>query len=439
MIGKPRRGRPRFFFVFLYRELRRRLRQGLLIGLGLGLGVGLVMVVSAASTGAAAAQAVVLRSLYGISTGLTVTEQVRHPGALRDPDALLTGGLAPFSSALTASVARLPHVASAAGGLQLTELKPSADGVWTSVTVGGADVAHPALGPCAAGTIVSGREFTPTDGTSDVAVVDGNYATASKLRVNSLVVVAGTSFKIVGIVRQAQGAGSPDICIPLGAAQRLGRSPGGQRLFRQVNVIYAAADSVTQVADVRQEIFRLIPAATITSNSDLAKAVAGQLRSAARLVGSLGAWVAAAALTAAFAVASLLTTAAVARRTREFGTLKALGWTSRRITGQIIGESLAVGVAGTAIGLAAGFGGTALINGLGPSLSATAPGPPATAPRNNGPGEAATVAVRLAAHVNPAVIAVAALLAISGAVLAGALGAWRAARLQPADAFAQIT
>jgi putative ABC transport system permease protein len=422
---------PPFFFVFLHRELRRRLRQALLIGLGLGLGVGLVMIVSAASAGVAAAQAVVLRSLYGISTGLTVTEPARHPGALQDPDALLTGGLAPLPSALTASVARLPHVAAATGGLQLTELKPSAGG-WTSITVDGADAARPGLGPRAASTVITGREFTAADGATNVAVVDGNYAVASKLRVNSAVVVAGTRFKVIGIVRQAQGAGSADIYIPLGVAQRLGRAPGGERLFGQVNVIYTAADSVTHVAGVQQEISRLVPSATITSNSDLAKAVTGGLQSAASLVGNLGTWVALAALIAAFAVASLLTIAAVTRRTREFGTLKALGWTSRRITGQIIGESLAIGVAGTAIGLAAGFAGTALINGLAPALSATAP-------RNNGSGEAATIAIRLAAHVSPAVIAAAALLAVGGAVLAGALGAWRAARLQPADAFAQIT
>jgi putative ABC transport system permease protein len=424
--------RARFFFVFLYRELRRRRRQGLLTGLGLGLGVGLVMVVSAASAGVAAAQAVALRSLYGISTGLTVTEPVRQPGALQDPHALLTGGLALLPSALAASVSRLPHVASAAGDLQLTELKPAPGGLWASITVDGADTARPALGPRAAGTMVAGREFTPADGAADVAVVDDNYATASKLRVDSPVDVAGTRFKVIGIVRQVQGAGLADIYIPLGAAQWLGRSHGGERLSRQVNVIYAAADSVTHVAEVQREISRLVPAATITSNSDLAKAVTGGLQSAASLIGRLGTWVAVAALTAAFAVASLLTIGAVTRRTREFGTLKALGWTSRRITGQIIGESLAIGVAGTAIGLTAGFSGISLINGLAPTLSATVP-------RNNGSGEAATVAIRLAAHVNPAVIAVAALLAIGGAVLAGALGAWRAARLQPADAFARIT
>ena len=424
-------GRPRFFFVFLHRELRRRRRQALLAGFALGLGVGLVMVVSAASAAVATAQAIALRSLYGIVTGLTVTEPVRHPGALQDPGALLAGGLAPLPSALTAAVSRLPHVASAAGGLQLTELKPSPDGLWTSITVDGADVARPGLGPRAEGAIISGREFTPADGTTNVAIVDGNYATASKLHVSSPVVVAGTRFTVIGLVRQAQGAGSADIYIPLGAAQRLGRSPSGERLSRQVNVIYAAADSVARVAVVQQEISRLMPSATVTSNSDQATAITGGLQSAASLVGRLGTWVAFAALIASFAVAGLLTIAAVTRRTSELGTLRALGWTSRRITGQVIGESLAIGVAGTAIGQVAGLAGTALINGLAPTLSAMAP--------PGGSGEAATVAVRLAAHVSLAVIAAAALLTVSGAVLAGALGAWRAASLQPADAFAQVT
>jgi len=41
---------------------------------------------------------------------------------------------------------------------------------------------------------------------------------------------------------------------------------------------------------------------------------------------------------------SLLTMAAVSRRVREFGTLKALGWRSGRIIGQVMGESVAVGI-----------------------------------------------------------------------------------------------
>src|SRR5258708_22099576 len=62
-------------------------------------------------------------------------------------------------------------------------------------------------------------------------------------------------------------------------------------------------------------------------------------------------WLAIAVLIAAFAMASLLTMAAVSRRVREFGTLKALGWRSRRIVGQVMGETLVIGVVGGAAGI----------------------------------------------------------------------------------------
>jgi ABC-type antimicrobial peptide transport system permease subunit len=44
------------------------------------------------------------------------------------------------------------------------------------------------------------------------------------------------------------------------------------------------------------------------------------------------------ALVAAFLLAALLMMSAVTRRVREFGTLKALGWRSRRVVEQVMGE-----------------------------------------------------------------------------------------------------
>ena len=61
------------FFTYLRRELRRRMRQAILISLGLALGVGLVITVSAASNGVKAAQGTVLQNLYGVGTSATVT------------------------------------------------------------------------------------------------------------------------------------------------------------------------------------------------------------------------------------------------------------------------------------------------------------------------------------------------------------------------------
>ena len=47
----------------------------------------------------------------------------------------------------------------------------------------------------------------------------------------------------------------------------------------------------------------------------------------------------------------VLTLASVARRVREFGSLKALGWQDRRITVQVLAEIVTVGIAGTLAGV----------------------------------------------------------------------------------------
>src|SRR6516225_4991801 len=62
-----------FFLTYLRRELRRRMRQAIFIALGLAIGIGLVITVMGASSGVKAAQAKVLRALYGIGTDVTVT------------------------------------------------------------------------------------------------------------------------------------------------------------------------------------------------------------------------------------------------------------------------------------------------------------------------------------------------------------------------------
>ena len=62
----------------------------------------------------------------------------------------------------------------------------------------------------------------------------------------------------------------------------------------------------------------------------------------------------------------------MSRRVREFGTLKALGWRSRRIVGQVLGESVTTGIIGGLGGIVLGFAGAALVSRLAPPLTATA-------------------------------------------------------------------
>ena len=108
----------------------------------------------------------------------------------------------------------------------------------------------------------------------------------------------------------------------------------------------------------------------MTTSADLASEVTGSLSSASSLANNLGKWLALAVLIAAFLLASLLTMAAVSRRVREFGTLKALGWKSRRIIGQVMGETVALGILGGVVGIGLGFAGAELVSKLSPKLSA---------------------------------------------------------------------
>jgi ABC-type lipoprotein release transport system permease subunit len=181
----------------------------------------------------------------------------------------------------------------------------------------------------------------------------------------------------------------------------------------------------------------------VTTSSNLASEVTGSLSSASTLANSLGKWLAVAVLAAAFGLASILTVAAVSRRVREFGTLKAMGWRSRRIIRQIMGEALVIGIAGGAAGVAIGYGAAALVDALAPPLTATT----ASAAGGGGGGgrfarpaasAAHTVSVHLTAPVTLGAVALAVVLAIAGALIAGSLGGWRAVRLRPAAALARV-
>jgi putative ABC transport system permease protein len=152
----------------------------------------------------------------------------------------------------------------------------------------------------------------------------------------------------------------------------------------------------------------------LSQQHDQASRVTGSLRLYLNLARDLGTVVSIAVLIAAFGQAAVFTMMAVIRRTREFGTLKALGWRSDRIAGQVMAESAVVGVIGGAAGTALGYAGAALIDMAAPKLSTLA------GPR--------IVSATVSAHVTIDVLMLAVAISVAGGVLAGALGGWRAAR-----------
>ena len=477
------------FLRYLFRELRHRHRQAVLTALGLALGVCLVVTVSASAGGVHKAQNQVLHSLYGVGTDISVSRTAQrgsggpqqfamNPGSQKKQGQSFardrvtsTMGLALLPAARVSSISALHGVSSAVGGLTLSSMhvsghfakvsgsatsgssgataKPSTSNSGSgtpsqapikisSFSIAGVDVSDQTIGPLSSATLTSGRTFTSSETDAKVIVLDVAYAKQNSIAVGATMKIAGVSYKVIGVSKSASS--SVDVYLPLAQAQTIAGEKG------KVNEIYVKATSATQIATVKAEIKKTVSGATVTTAQDLANQVSGSLSSASKLSGQFGTWLEVAALIAA--VASLLMLSAVGRRVREFGTLKALGWRSRRVVAQVLGEAVVMGLAGGLAGIALAFAATKAIGRLSPSLQATVasagqsvataqPGAP------GGPGGvaqsvASTVTVYLHAAISPRLLLVAIALALAGALVAGALGGWRAAALSPADALRRV-
>lgn len=497
------------FATYLRRELGNRTRQTVIVAIGMALAIALVIIVSSISTGVKNAQSDVLASIYGVGTDITVTAPVAAPGdaaagpqfefdsgaGTTDEDSGTTAisqtrlqtdrGTATFDASTLDEVLATDGVAAATATLSLQNTTFSgelpdftqfqqggpgqgggappttggADGAGGSAfdvesfTVEGVDVTATAVGPLTAVTVTEGRGLEAGDVGALVAVLDATYATTAELAVGDVLAVGGTEVEIVGIVASTSSDATTisNVYLPLDVAQTLSGSEG------LVSTIYVQATDAAQVAALATALETELPDATVSTQEDLASSVSGSLSTASDLVGNLGTWLSAIVLAAAFVLAILFTISGVGRRTREFGTLKAIGWSNGRIVRQVAGESLVQGLIGGVVGIALGLAGIWVVNLVAPSLTAsTSTGgftfggaAPGGAPADGGeltgtPGfggggaTATTTEVVLNAPLAVSVLLLAVGLAILGGLLAGAIGGWRAARLRPAEALRSV-
>jgi ABC-type antimicrobial peptide transport system permease subunit len=319
-----------------------------------------------------------------------------------------------------------------AGGSQFDITSFTVEGVPTDVT---------SAGPLAGVKLVGGRNFVAADANTMNVVVDHSYAVGQKLTVGGKISINSKDFIIIGIVQSATADSTPsNTYIPIAEAQTLASMPASY-----TNDYIVATDS-GEIPNLKTALESQLPGATVSSQEDLASNVSGSLGTASSLTREMGGWLSVIVLLASFLTAILFTTSGVNRRVREFGTLKAIGWKSNRIVRQVLGESIVNSLIGGVLGVAIGLGGVALINGFGPSLSASVA-------RNfggfggggfGGGGrfgqQAATNAmhVALTASVEPYMFALAIGFALIGGLLAGAFGGLRAAKLSPSEALRSV-
>ena len=481
--------------TYLRRELAGRKKQTIIVAAGLAIAIALVMIVNSLAAGVSAAQAQALESVYGVGTDLTVTCAQAQPGegggarfdfgedggettdegtTELSQSRLMTDFMRGTLDASTLdTVTAVDGVAGASGALSLTnstfsgELpqrptdgaegdlsqgQPPQDGGGggfgggsfdvDSFTVLGIDPTADAVGPLSAVEVTDGRSLETSDEGEYVAVLDATYATTADLGVGDTLDVGGQTFEVVGIIASTSNEAdtASNVYIPLGVAQEL--SGAGD----VVSTIYVQAESSDAIESVQAAIQEELPDVTVSSQSDLASTVSGSLSSATSLITNLGTWLSLIVLAVALVLAVLFTISGVSRRTREFGTLKAIGWSNGRVVGQVAGESVVQGLIGGVVGLVLGFGGIIALNIIAPAIS-TAPSADSFGPGGQGgPGAAFGNAVIqqsgadivLQAPVTLWVIVAAVGIAVLGGLVAGAFGGWRAARLSPAEALRSV-
>lgn len=479
-----------FYLRFLVAELRRRPGRTALTALGLAVGVGLVVIVSALSAGLDDAQDEVLEPLTGVGTDMRVTRPLSLPGEDSDggPDAFsslsekeqrqlqkeqpqgdpfqfdpselgkpgetfskdqtLSLQLS-FSASQVGEVSRLDGAAGAAAALSLqsvriegevpppgTLVNPHGGGYdITSTSLTGVDVDKPRLAPVTPGQVIEGQYFSRSPQRArDEAILDIAYARQNRIKVGDAAQLAGGRFKVVGLAAAPLGGATSNAYLELGRLQVLSDREG------RANEMLVRAKSTASIDALSRQISDQLPGADVVTASELADRVGGSLTDAQNLSSKLGAALAIVALAAAFFIAILLALASVQKRTRELGTLKALGWRKRLVVRQVSAESVLQGLLGGLVGAVLGISGAAIIETLDLKLQASVAQAESSGigPFGQGQVAAGSADVVLGAPVDVGLLLLAIALAVLGGLLAGGAGGLRAARLRPAEALRSI-
>jgi len=212
------------------------------------------------------------------------------------------------------------------------------------------------------------------------------------------VVILGSAYRVVGIYETGKMMEERGGVIPLRHAQTLFNRP------RQVTSYAIKVRERDEVEEVAQRIRTRFPNLSVTRSADFAESTPDiqmmrQMTSAifwlAVLIGAVG----------------LMNTLgmSVLERTREIGVLRAVGWRKRRVLALILGESLAITLLGSAMGIAWSWMMVRLL-GLWPTTAS------------------------IGLQFTPELLGRSLALAIILGAVGGLYPAWRAARLRPVEA-----
>ena len=315
-----------------------------------------------------------------------------------------------FNSTLVETIKGLPGVADAAPCIMFK---------LDNLTICGIEVNDLATNTTAVAPdeVTSGRYLVADD--PNGVMLEEVFAGVSKLNVGDSIAAFNHSFTVVGIVNpslHSKPAGIANMYAPLSVVQSIARSYGDFYNFavRDINIVLVEVSpkgDSAYINTVEQSVL-----GNLESYAGQTGAIVGyQCGSIARKVVSVNetsAWAISFVLLACVTLFSLKSQfGSVVERTKEIGILKAIGWTDSDVTKQVFIESLLQGLAGGTIGVGFGY----LVTFLVPQLGFVS-------------------SQNLVLAVSPLLVLIGLIISLGGGILAGTIPAWRAAKLQPAEA-----
>ncbi len=191
--------------------------------------------------------------------------------------------------------------------------------------------------------LVAGRAYGAT--APDEAMLGYRAAQELGKGIGDRIILGDDEYTIVGIYSTGQVFGDSASMLPLVTLQADERKPG------TITIAFVRVRPGADIDALRARIEQALPQlATVRTESDF-----GRVDRNLELLSAANTGVSALALVIGAVTILNMMVLSVFERTREFGVLRAIGWSRRRVLAEVMGEAFIVTLAGAIVGIGAGF------------------------------------------------------------------------------------